>query len=96
MVRHFKNLAANAARFLKCVYFTTLSSKGLTSQSRETLRYYTLKENSNTFLTNFTNKELRSIEIIFRNIVLSGCIKPNCIFFYTQFKVAGKNSESSN
>ena len=53
MVRHFKNLAANAARFLKCVYFTTLSSKGLTSQSRETLRYYTLKENSNTFFNKF-------------------------------------------
>ena len=26
---HFKNLAANAARFLKCDHFTTLRSKGL-------------------------------------------------------------------
>ena len=38
-------------------------------------------------------QELRCIELLLQNVVLSGCIKPNSIFFYNQFKLAGKNSE---
>ena len=53
---HFKNLAANAARFLKCLTILTLCIKGLKWNLPKQVRQNVVKTSLYAFITNFMQK----------------------------------------